>query len=195
VTCLHCHHEIPPGTERTFWDSVKHHAWVCATCAAFLISAVPAGQLSPQHVPLPILRAARRVEVDSGSSGSTLSVRYRQQLNDFFVAGQDSDAKPMASLTVPHEGPVPTLPRDEQPNPDNQPHPPHQGSTFLGVSGSGAMANTNATITVTSWEPPDPGYSPLARLFASQSSSSVMLRVGSVTPRHRPLLPLARRNC
>jgi hypothetical protein len=97
---------------------------------------------------------------------------------------------------VPFDGSAPTLPAEEQPNPHNQPHPPHQGSTFLGISGSGAMANTSSAMTMTTWEPPDPGYSTLARLSERQSSArGVMLKVGSVAPQHRPFLPRARRNC
>jgi hypothetical protein len=195
MCCDHCHCEITPGTERTFWDSIKHSVWVCAACAAFLISTASPGPTSPQQEPPPILRAARRVVVDSGSSGNSLSGRYWQHWNDLVLIGQDSDHSPQASLTVPYDGSAPTLPAEEQPNPDNQPHPPHQGSTFLGISGSGAMANTNAAMKVNTWEP-DPGYSPLDQLFESQASvRGVMLKVGSVTPQLRPFLPRARRNC
>jgi hypothetical protein len=195
MCCDHCNCAIAPGTERIVWDGVKRWARVCTLCVPFVVSIV-FGQTSPVQAPPPIIQTGRRVVVDSGSS-STLSGRYwQQQLNGFFVAGQDSDDNPVASLTVPHNGSTPTLPAEEQPNPDNQPHPPHQGSTFLGISGSGAMANTNSAMTVTTWEPPDPGFSSLARLFERQSSArGVMLKVGSVAPQHRPFLPRARRNC
>lgn len=196
MTCDHCHCQISPGSEQTFWDSVKHCVWVCATCAAFLLSTVTPGQLSPQQEPPPIIQATHHVDVDSGSSGSTLSERYWQQLNAFFVIGQDSDDYSVASLTMPRGLSAPTRPAEEQPTPENQPHPPHEGSIFGGVSASGAMANTNAAMTMTTWVPPDPGYSPLDQLFATQASARrVMLKVGSVPPQHHPLLPRARRNC
>ena len=192
MCCDHCHCEITPGTERTFWDSIKHSVWVCAACAAFLISTASPGPTSPQQEPPPILRAARRVVVDSGSSGNTLSGRYWQQMNGFFVAGQDSDDEPVASLMMPHAHSSPAPPGEDRPGPE---HPP-EGSTFNPISGSGAMANTNAAMRVSTWEPPDPGYSPLDQLFASQASvRGVMLKVGSVQLQHRPLLPRARRNC
>jgi hypothetical protein len=55
--------------------------------------------------------------------------------------------------------------------------------------------NTNAAMRVTSWEPPDPGYSPLDGIFASQSSvRGMILKVGSVQ-QHRSLLPRPRSNC
>jgi hypothetical protein len=193
MTCDHCRCQMVPGTERTFWDGVKHCAWVCATCAAFLLSTASPGQLSPQQEPPPILRAARRVVVDSGSSSSTLGMWYwQQQLNGFSLAGQDSGDKPGASLTEPHGFSSPVLPGEERPGPE---HPPHQGSTFVGISGSGAMANTSSAMRVTSWEPPDPGYSSLDRRFATQSfARRAMLRVGSV-PQNRSFLPRTRRNC
>lgn len=195
MCCDHCHCEITPGSERTVWDGLKRSVQVCALCFPFVASIV-FGQTTPEHAPRPVLRATRAVVVDSGSSGSTLSERYWQHWNGLALIGQDSDHNPVDSLRVPHDGSAPTIPAEEQPNPDNQPHPPHQGSTFLGISGSGAMANTNAMITVTSWEPPNPAYSPMARIFASESSArGVILKVGSVTPPLRPFLPRARRNC
>jgi hypothetical protein len=193
MCCDHCHGQITPGTEQTFWDSAKHFVWVCATCAAFLISTVSFGQLSPQQQPPPILQATRSVAVDSGSSGSTLSARYWQQLNGCFLDCQDSDHKQVASLTLPHAGSSPALPGEDKPEPE---HPPHEGSTFVGISGSGVMSNTAAVATISSWDPPDPAYSSLAHIFEPQwSARGVMLKIGPVAPQHCPFLPRARRNC
>ena len=197
MCCDHCHREITPGTENTVLDRVKGWVRVCTLCVPFVASIV-FGQTSPTQAPPPIINPARSVVQDSGSLGSAntlLSEWYRRQLSQFLVV-QDSDDNLVASLTVPPAVPAPARLPEEKPNPENQPHPPEQGSTFVGISGSGAMSNTAAVTTISSWDPPDPAYSSLARIFEPQSSArGVMLKIGPVAPQHRPFLPRARRNC
>jgi hypothetical protein len=193
MCCEHCHREITPGTERTVWYGVKRWVRVCALCLPFATS-IAFGEASPPQAPQPVLYTPKCVKVDSGLSDSTLSSWYLQQkLNGFCLVDHESDDRlPVASLTMPYAGSSPALPGEDHPAPE---HPP-EGSTFNPISGSGAMANTNAAMTVTTWEPPDPGYSTLDRIFASQRAArGVMLGLGSVTRQHRPLVPRARRNC
>jgi hypothetical protein len=198
MCCDHCHSPIQSGTKQTWWDGAKHGVWVCAVCGAALFSAVLPGQASPQHEPLPIFHPVRYEVVDSGSLGTANHFHnewYRQTLAQFRII-QDSDDDQFASLTVSHAVSAPAHLPEEKPNPENQPHPPHEGPTFAAISGSGAMVNTNASMmtTVSTWEPaPSQGHTQMDRFFL-EPARQVMLKVGPETPR-RPLLPRIRGSC
>ncbi|PYV75559.1 MAG: hypothetical protein DMG96_16805 [Acidobacteria bacterium] len=99
-----------------------------------------------------------------------------------------------ATLTLP-VAQAPLRFPDDKPEPTHPPHGEGSGElpSLTGISASGAMANVNAIVTTTTWEPVTGAYPGPAHDFFAKPAHQHMYKVALVTPRR--FLPRARRSC